>query len=53
MSKTYRATSAGYVDDAYIVEGQIFTTDAPKGSWMEEIDEPAKDKKPTRASAAE
>lgn len=37
MATTYRALQPGYVDDAYMVEGQIFTTDAPKGSWMEEI----------------
>ena len=37
--KTYRAREAGYVDDRYIEEGVMFTTDKPKGKWMAELDD--------------
>ena len=50
MAKTYRATADGYADDGYVKAGTIFTTDAPKGSWMEDV-EPAKDKAPRGKSA--
>lgn len=35
---TYRATVPVYVDDAFVREGALFTTDAPKGDTWEEID---------------
>jgi hypothetical protein len=37
--KSYRAREAGYVDDRYVVEGELFTTAKPKGSWMALLDE--------------
>lgn len=42
--KTYRALSAVYVDERYIVEGETFTTAKPKGEQWEEIvtDAPAR-----------
>jgi len=45
--KTYRATQKGYVDERIVEEGDVFTTSAPKGSWMEEVE--PEDKKPVRS----
>lgn len=45
--KTYRATQKGYADERIVEEGEIFTTSAPKGSWMEEVE--PKEAKPIRA----
>ncbi len=39
MPKTYKALADGYVDSIYIKAGEVFTTSAPKGSWMEEVKE--------------
>lgn len=37
--KTYRAIRAGTdYREGFIAEGRIFTTDQPKGEWMEEVD---------------
>lgn len=47
---TYRATQKGYVDERIVEEGEVFTTAAPKGSWMEELE--PEEKKPARAKAA-
>lgn len=39
MLKTYKALADGYVDNIRVKPGDIFTTSAPKGRWMEEIPE--------------
>lgn len=36
--KTYRALLRGFVDGAVVEAGQLFTTAAPAGKWMEEVD---------------
>lgn len=40
MSKTatYKALERGYVDGQIIEEGEVFTTAARKGKWMEPVD---------------
>ncbi len=35
--KTYRATAKGYADGRIVEEGEVFTTAAPKGKWMEPV----------------
>jgi len=35
--KTYRATERGYVDGKVFEEGEVFTTKADQGSWMEPV----------------
>lgn len=35
--KTYRAIDRGYVDGRVVEAGTVFTTRAPKGSWMEPV----------------
>jgi len=41
--KTYKALADGYVYNTRMKPGDVFTTSAPKGSWMEEVveDKPA------------
>lgn len=39
MPKTYKALAEGYVDSIRVHVGDVFTTSAPKGSWMEEVKE--------------
>lgn len=34
--KTYRASERGYVDGRIVEGGEVFTTTAPKGEWMDE-----------------
>ena len=36
-AKTYRATERGYADGRIIEADEVFTTRAPKGSWMEPV----------------
>lgn len=52
--KTYRALQNGYVDDRYVYEGETFTTSAPQGSWMEDLDPGAEPeaRKPVRSTPA-
>lgn len=40
MSKTvtYKALERGYIDGQIVDEGEVFTTAAPKGRWMEPVD---------------
>lgn len=45
---TYRATARGYVDSRIVEEGETFTTDSPKGSWMEEVEEKRKPGRPPK-----
>lgn len=37
--KTYRATADGFlsVESRFVKEGEVFSTDAEPGSWMEDI----------------
>lgn len=35
--KTYRALARGYVNGTIVDAGDIFSTNMPKGSWMEEV----------------
>ena len=35
--KTYRALARGYVNGTIVDAGDVFSTNMPKGSWMEEI----------------
>lgn len=37
--KTYRALSDGFLsaESRFVKEGEVFSTDAEKGSWMEEV----------------
>lgn len=51
--KTYRARERGYVDDRFIEDGEVFSTDKPKGKWMalldkdgNELPDPEPEKKP-------
>jgi len=44
---TYKALERGYVDEHIVEEGEIFTTDAKPGKWMEEV---VDEKKPTAKS---
>lgn len=37
--KTYKALANGYVDNVRVKPGDVFTTSAPKGEWMEEVPE--------------
>lgn len=37
--KTYRANAEGFDGDRIRLEGDVFTTSIPKGSWMTELDE--------------
>lgn len=39
MSVRYVANQRGYVDGRIVEEGEAFTTAAPKGSWMDVVDE--------------
>jgi hypothetical protein len=39
VAKTYKALADGYVDNVRIKPGDVFTTSAPKGKWMEEVTE--------------
>ena len=50
MAKTYRALQTGYDGLQIIPEGTVFTTDKPKGKWMQELDEGGKpvENKPKR-----
>lgn len=36
--KTYRANAEGFDGDKVRVEGEVFTTDIPQGSWMDLLD---------------
>lgn len=36
--KTYRANAEGYDGDKIRVEGEVFTTNIPQGSWMDLLD---------------
>jgi len=47
--KTYRATADGFLssESRFVKEGEVFSTDAPQGSWMEDIT-PAEVKKQTK-----
>lgn len=36
--KTYRAIARGYADGRVIEAGEVFTTRADKGAWMEEVE---------------
>lgn len=47
--KTYLATADGYDGSRYIKAGEVFTTTAPRGSWMKPCDS---DGKPTVEEAA-
>lgn len=38
QAKTYRAIERGYDGKRLREPGDVFTTDIPKGTWMEEID---------------
>jgi hypothetical protein len=49
---TYRAKERGYVDERIVEDGELFTTDAPKGSWMEDENEEEKPRR-GRPPAAE
>lgn len=56
-AKTYRAIATGYDGKAIIPEGKVFTTDIPKGKWMQELDAegnpvPEKEDKPKRGRPA-
>ena len=37
--KTYRANAEGYDGDKIRVEGEVFTTNIPQGSWMDLLDD--------------
>lgn len=49
---TYQALERGFVDDHIVEPGEIFTTDAPKGDWMVEVEEAVEEKAPRRQRAA-
>jgi len=48
-AKTYRALSDGYADNTRFKAGEVFTTEAPKGLWMELV-EPEKPKRKAEKS---
>lgn len=50
--KTYRALQRGFVDGAVIEAGQLFTTAAPAGKWMEEVDSTPTDEASQEAEPA-
>lgn len=40
--KTYRALADGFLsaESRFVKEGEVFSTDEPQGSWMDDISQP-------------